>query len=232
MKEKAMKKTIVLLAATLAATAAMAQTNQVLSKNAVGYVRVDIPKGKFDLVAEPFVQIGGAENFDVGAVFDSNSVPQSTQALLWNPTAQSYVIEVYDTIDGWSPGTNQIHRGQSFFVKIPAGYTGTTYSVYMMGEVPTANNTVTLVGGQHFNAAAYSFPAATFLTNSAVNNVAGQSDQLVTWQVGTQSYAFNVFDSIDGWTDPTAVFTPGHGFFYKRAGTATNWVDVKPYTWP
>ena len=232
-KETAMKKAVAILATTLAAAAAMAQTNTVLSKNAVGYVRIDVPTNKLALIANPFVQVGtSVESATVQALFGDvgSPLPSGVQVLVWNPSGQKYNVELFDSIDGWSPGTNIISRGQGIFFKVPSSYTSSTYSVYLLGEVPTAIKTNRLTAG--FNAVGYGFPTTVQLTNSAINLLAAGGDQVSTWNVATQSYQINLFDAIDGWSTPSQVFTPGQGIFYKRLGSATNWVEAKPYTWP
>lgn len=226
-----MKKTIMILAATLAATAAMAQTNQVLSRNVVGYVRIDIPANKLALIANPFVQVGtSAEAVTVPELFGDlgSTLPGGTQILMWNPLAQAYVPALYDELDGWTAAaTNKIARGQGVFFKSPSAY-----SVYLMGEVPVAPLTNSILGGGAFNALGYAFPTAVYLTNTTMAAGAVGGDQVATWNVAGQHYDFNLYDDLDGWTSPNQQFTPGQGLFYKRFGSATSFTSVKPYTWP
>ena len=58
--ESKMKKTIIALAV-IALVAPLAFGQEVLSRNAVGYVKVTAPKGKFTLVSMDFVDMGGGK---------------------------------------------------------------------------------------------------------------------------------------------------------------------------
>ncbi len=229
-----MKKIIIAtLALTLAGSAAFAQTtNAVLSRNAVGYVKIDVPTNKFAMVGPVFQAIGGGSQ-TLGEIVGSNGVPASMQIFYWNPNAQTYAIATFDPEDGWtSAATNVVPAGRGFFLKAPAN---TNFAYYLMGEVPDATNrAITGTGGGGFNQFAYMYPVARAFSNLTIATQATASDQISVWNVTSQTYTFYTYDPEDGWPPAlmSRIMQPGEAFFYKDAGTAVVWNETKPYTWP
>lgn len=211
---------------------AFAQTNQVLSRNAVGYVKIEVPTNKFAMVGPVFQRIGGG-NRSLAELVGTNGIPPSMQIFYWNPSAQTYAIATFDPEDGWSPAaTNVVPPGRGFFLKAPAN---TNFTYYLMGEVPDSTNKVIVgTGGGGFNQFAYMYPAARPFSNLTMSAQATASDQISIWNLVAQTYTTYTFDPEDGW--PPALLSrmmqPGEAFFYKDAGSAINWSEVKPYTWP
>lgn len=154
-----MKTKFVTIVAALAAMASTAQTNQVLSRNAVGYVRLDIPPaGQFTLVASPFVPLepvagpGTLTLQDVlpkesGIKFSQNP-NQVDKVYLWDVGNQVYQTVgmktngQYYLLAGYAsnPATNPaVLLGEGFWIQSPSAVS-TVHTVYVMGEVPSASN--------------------------------------------------------------------------------------------
>ena len=226
-----MKKMIVtMLALTLAGSAAFAQSsNAVLSRNAVGYVKVEAVRSNLHFVSHNFVDING------GPVTVTNllgtQVPLGSQVLLWNPSSQGYIVEQRQ-VTGWNPGTNRLNTGRGFWLRIPTGAASNSYQVYLMGEVPdkTTQPTSTVAISSGLNMLGYPFPVTDFWTNTTLAKQSGLGAQLITWNPNGQAYLV-AQRQITGWNPATNRLNPGQGFWYRTTAT-TNWTTVKPYTWP
>lgn len=225
-----MKKALVLFAATIAATASMAQTNQVLSRNAVGYEKFDIATGTLALVRADFNDLSGA-NLTVTNLLGSQ-LPQGTTVFIWDRNAAIYKSESRGR-SGWNPGTNVISRGAGFWIQLPAVAPSNNYSVYMMGEVPDSVTapTTTIANITGFDLLGLAYPVATTWTGTTLAAGAPSGANLFIWDQNAQTYA-SYSRGRSGWNTP-ANFTiqPGQGFWFQTTATQT-WSQVKPYTWP
>lgn len=228
-----MKKILIGVASVLAATAAFAQTNQVLSKNAVGYEKIDIgPTGAFELVRVDFRGVGGTTNtfYDyVGA-----QMPVNSSVYFWNVVSQKW-DSVTRGGKGWGVASNRLMViGESMFLKnAPASATNIT--VYMMGEVPDTASVDQngVVGGGGFTAASYPYPVAQNWTNTDISKKLAANDSVYTWNAAGGSWQ-SFTKSGKGWGAATGlVVRPGQGLFIKKNSVnGTNWLESKPYTWP
>ena len=226
-----MKKTIVIaLGLAVMSGSAFAQTNQVLSRNAVGYVKIEAVRSNFHFVANNFFDLNGGPVTVTNLI--GNQVPNGTALFLWDSAAQAYRFE-NKGFSGWVPGTNRLNTGRGFWLKIPPTAPSNSYQVYLMGEVPDKNTSPTssfpIVTG--FNMVSMPYPVSTKFTNTAIAKAAGNGDAAFFWNPVAQSYVFEN-RGFAGWQPGTNVVNPGQGFWYKRAGSQTNWVEPKPYTWP
>jgi hypothetical protein len=227
-----MKKLLIVLAGFAAlGSVAFGQTNQVLSRNAVGYEALVVPSNKFNMVRLDFVNLDGATYTVTNLIGDQ--LPQNSSVFIWNRSSSSYIAE-NKTRSGWGPGTNPITRGVGMFLKAPSG-TGVSnqYTVYFMGEVPDAitSPTTTISGITGVNLHGYPYPADVFWTNTGLAKNGQQNDTLYLWDITNQSYiAYNRTRS--GWgTGTNVILRPGQAFWYISTTTQT-WSEVKPYTWP
>lgn len=227
-----MKKILISLASVLAATAAFAQTNTVLSKNAVGYERVDVgATGKFEFVRVDFRGIGGTTNtfYDyVGA-----QMPANSSVYFWNSVSQKWDTATR-TGKGWGTASNRLMViGESMFLK-NADASTTNLTLYLMGEVPdTASiDRNVIVGGGGFTAASYPYPVSQVWTNTDISKKLVANDSVYYWNpaAGWQTYT----KTGKGWGGATNfVVKPGQGLFIKKnSANGTNWLETKPYTWP
>ncbi|MCO5045841.1 MAG: hypothetical protein M9935_11315 [Kiritimatiellae bacterium] len=227
-------KLAVLVGALLLAGSAYAQTNQVLSVNAVGYVKVDlIATNKIHMLRNDFVGL------DSPAVISNvlASLPVGTQVILWDKGAQAYRPAFNKTVIGFGAnGTNPLPRGQGFIVRTPSSATNVaTIPLYILGEVPdsvTASTTTTYVVNG-INLEGYPYPVSTKWTNTALSAALPVGSQVVIWNPLSQSYAAAINKTVIGWgpSGNALSLNPGQGYFVR---TSTNVVvnQVKPYTWP
>ena len=96
---------------------AFGQATQVVSRNAVGYIKVTIPKGTLMMIQTPFENLNGSGYYSIGELVGSN-FPSGTVSYFWNKNLQQYKSENFTT--RWIPGTNTFSRGEGLFLKIPA----------------------------------------------------------------------------------------------------------------
>jgi hypothetical protein len=228
-----MKRTgvLLLLAVLLAGTCVYAQTNQVLSRNAVGYVRLVCPKGKFVLARvdfEPLNSLVLPPDVHSEDVFGSQ-LPLGTTIYAYNNVKGSYDQDNL-TFGGWD--TNIVYdRGMGFWIAVPESAASNEYVAYLMGEVPdrfTAPTTVVAVA-QGYTQLGYGYPAAVLWTATDLAVHADIGDTLYTFN-GTNYVPNNL--TFGGWDDPNMVIYPGEGFWFVTAKLATNWFEIKPFTWP
>lgn len=225
-----MKKiTAILLGTLIASSAALAQTNQVLSRNAVGYVKKAINADQIDFVAAPFVSLSPGGN----AL--SNVLPvaaNGTQYIPWDPTIQNY-IPVTRSKGAWgASGSNIVSRGSAFFVRSPAG---TNQTFFFMGEVPDRFTapTTTVDSVQGLTALASAYPIDMLWTSTPLSQALDNGDQIIVWNTVITNYV-PVSKTKGSWGSATnLVLKPGQGFFVRKFGAGTTtWSQSKPYTWP
>ena len=224
-----MKKLIVCALVVLTiASGAIAQ--QVLSRNAVGYQQITLTKGVYSMIRHDFEALDTA--LAVSNVFAS--LPTSSKVLFWKEDQSGYVQLSKAAIGGWGAGgTNILYRGRGAWVLVPAAALSNQYQVFLMGEVPdrftAGTSAVSVANG--FTLAGYPYPVETKWTNTSLAKQAPVSSKLMIWNgTGYDSYSKAL---VGGWgaLGNAVTITPGQGFWLKWAN-ATNWTEVKPYTWP
>lgn len=227
-----MKKTLVTaLGLAVLAGSALAQTNIVLSRNAVGYVKVSAVRSNLHFVTHNFVALDGAPVTVTNLI--GAQVPNGSSVIVWDPAAQAYRFE--NRIAGfWFPGTNRLVPGRGFWLRVPPTAASNSYQVYLMGEVPDRftlpTNTQQVLPG--LNMVGNPYPITTRFTNLTIATTAINGDAVIFWDDAAQAYRFE--NRIAGfWFPGTNEVRPGRGFWYRSSRT-TNivWQQVKPYTWP
>lgn len=222
----------------IVAPIAFAQTN-VLSQNAVGYVKVSIDVGDLALVSHDFVDIDGLPTTISDVIGDQ--LPNGSAAFIWDEGGQAFMSEDYVPAGKglpptWQPDTAVIEPGVGFFIEA-ANLGGPTYEVFMLGEVPSVEtNDLTTVPG--FTMLGYPYPATEDWTNTALAAAATQNDELFLWDQGSQAYTTDSFVPAGKglpptWSNPARTIDPGVGFFYdSAAGGPVVATETKPYAWP
>ena len=220
-----MRKALVLaLGVALIAPLAFAQTN-VLSQNAVGYVKRTVNPGEFDYIQIPFVTIDGSTN-KVSDVF--GDLPDGSNVLTWDPVGQTY-IQSSKSFFGWAPDVDLV-LGQGFFLQIP-GTEAAPVDVYLLGEVPSdATVDIPLVSGGGFAAVGVPYPAALTIETSGLDAALVSGDSVLVWDIVGQGYV-QVSKSFFGWAPANTPLNPGDGFFVQAAAGGT-YTETKPYSWP
>lgn len=230
---------LVMLAIVVTGTLAFGQT-QVLSRNAVGYVKVDAERGKFALVRLDFESMDGSQGgcIVVSNLLDSTQFPADTLLYLWNYDTRQYKSLVQrDPRGGWGlEGSNLLCRGEGFWLKIPASAASNSYPVFLMGEVPdrTTAPTTTMDNVFGMNILGYPYPVDTYWTNTDLAKKLPANALLYLWVSTSNKYdgpyqknpRGGVWDGAEN-----LVIRPGQAFWVSTT-QAVDWVEGKPYTWP
>lgn len=223
-----MKKTM-LIAAVLAVAAcvvARAQT-EVLSQNAVGYIKIEVANN-LTTISMPFDAVG------YGTIYFTNSIGlQVTGAgayfYEWNGT--NWVT--YTSTRSWQSASNLVLApGTAYILQRPTAWSGTS-NIVISGQVPDATNTVRSIrGSNNLTMISFSYPTEESFTNTTLAKSTGGS--------GAYLYAWNgiswvTYNSTRSWQSASnLVLHPGVGYFFQ-AGASTpsfDWNVTKPYTWP
>ena len=222
---------VVLLA--LVGSIAYGQT-QVLSRNAVGYVKILGEKGKLTLGRSDFEAMDSAGGIQVSNMF-GNQLPDNTTLYLWDRGAAAYKTIAKVPRSGWAAaGTTRVARGGGFWIRVPSGAASNEYPVYIMGEVPDRLTapTTTVTGLSGLNMLGFPYPVQGLWTNTDIAIKAPVNSILYLWDQSNQAYQTHAKVPRSGWSTATnLVLYPGQGFWLRNTGTF-DWAESKPYTWP
>jgi hypothetical protein len=180
-----MKKiTAILLGTLIASSAALAQTNQVLSRNAVGYVKKAINADQIDFVAAPFVSLSPGGN----AL--SNVLPvaaNGTQYIPWDPTIQNY-IPVTRSKGAWVHlDPISFHEARHFlFVPQPEQIKHSSLWGKFLTVLTAPTTTVDSVQG--LTALASAYPIDMLWTSTPLSQALDNGDQIIVWNTVITNY--------------------------------------------
>ncbi len=244
-----MKKLQALGAGLLACAALLEPASaQVYSQNAVGYVKVEVPRGTLSMLRNDFKDMEG-ETLTPDRVF-GNTLPVDTKVYVWDASQQNYLISTYrievgppptfTTTTNWSSDALVLERGVGFWLQIPQSAPSTNYTVYLMGEVPNDQDaTISIEDG--LNLIAYSYPVEVTWTNSNLAKSAVVDDAVYYWDDSIQNYYINryrvevgpppTFTTSTNWSIPEMVIPAGKGFWFLTSQTNV-WTENKPYAYP
>lgn len=227
-----MKRLLALLMA-VGMTATIASAQEVLSQNAVGYVKVDLEAGNLYLLRNDFESVDGSP-MSIANVLDEQ-VPVGTIVTLFDEVAQSYLPGIGRGAFGWAvAASNVLERGGAFFVQMPASPPDPSYELFIMGEVPDANTPMNAVPG--INMAGLPYPASIEWLDSVYSSELPVGSILTLWDVGTQSYLPGIGRGPFGWAAAATGLSiePGEGFFVTipTAESPIAFDETKPYVWP
>jgi hypothetical protein len=212
----------------IAVSAAVAQ-GEVLSQNAVGYIKVPLPAGKFVSVAQPLNNMGKAEN-KFGETSLAQEAPQGSWVYFWSPTSQGWSGGLKGA-KGWQAGDSNrvIAAGEGFFIKSPKDT-----EVTITGEVPDEPTSDRVIpGNKAFGAIANPYPVDFKFGESEAAKNASQGSWVYFWSIPSQGWSGGL-KGAKGWQagDSNRVVQAGEGYFLKEATDKTTVTTVKPYTWP
>jgi hypothetical protein len=219
----------------------MAQSTNVYSLNAVGYINVTAPANSFSLIACPLI---ASPDNTVGTVLNNGSGwLTGSQVFFYNPatgqlgTDQAMPVgsgrgQTPNT-NGWAAnGTNVLAPGVACWFQNSAS---TNITLTFVGTVPQGSLTNTLVSG--YNLVSSAVPTSgdlitnsiTSLTNYNVgdevfvyNPVSGYTIYASSTILRQSGYGYNGNWASSG--DPT-VPNVGEGFWYQNTGAPVSWVE-------
>lgn len=228
------KLTAILLGTLIASSAALAQTNQVLSRNAVGYVKVNLQSNKLYLVTNPFVNLDGSGDPRLTNVF--SAVPGGTIISIWNEGDNTYDNYSRSARGAWlgSATTAQVKRADGVFIRMPT--TNAPVDLFLMGEVPdrftAPSSFVSRVPGLAMVGLPY--PVSIRLTNTVMAQQVPNGTIVSVWNTASNQYDNYSKSARGAWLAEaqTAMIQPGQGLVIRATNAANSWYETKPYTWP
>ena len=224
-----MKKILLASALVLAIAVSAAVAQEVLSQNAVGYIKVNLPANKFVSVAQPLNNMGKAEN-KFGETSVAQEAPVGTYVFFWSPEGQGWSGGLKSG-KGWAPAQSNkvIAAGEGFFLKSPVDT-----EVTITGEVPAEPTLDRVIpGGAAFGSIANPYPVDfTFGLSDAAKN-ASIGSYAFFWSIDGQGWSGGL-KSGKGWAPAQSnkLVQAGEGYFLKEAADKTTVTTVRPYTWP
>jgi hypothetical protein len=241
LRRKMKKTTAILLGTLIASSAALAQ-EPVLSRNAVGYVKVETVPDEFFMVRNDFLPMSGDP---IPSVVLGEGLPVGTQVYSFDSASQTYNIstlqESFDfvnfvTVTNWSDDTLDLSAGKGFWIK-PGSTTSSNVFVYFMGEVPSDSSATNLLQ-PGFNLVGFNYPVSIAWTSTALASSADLGDQIYTFSGGNytistyqESFDFISFTTVTNWSDTNINLEPGQAFWYYST-TQKSVNEAKPYPWP
>lgn len=239
-----MKKTLwIAMVGALVASVVAASAQEVLSANAVGYIKKTMPaQGQFVLMGIPLDSMT-----DTNIVFGRTSVAQEAAAgsyvYFWNSGSQTWSGgSKISATKGWTAAvSNQVVlAGQSFFLKSPTNAVDPA-DVTITGEVPPTIAqpviSVPVAGLGGYNTLVNPYPVDFKFGESQVAKDAAQGSVVYFWNPGSQTWSGgSKISATKGWTAAVSnqIVAAGDGFFLKSSNaTSFVWTEpVAPYTWP
>lgn len=230
-----MKKTLwIAIAGALVASVIAASAQEVLSANAVGYIKKTLPAGgKLIALSAPLNSMTEA-TIVFGRTSIAQEAPVGSFVYFWDPVLQVWSGGGKST-KGWGGAQSNkvIAAGEAFFLKgNPTDVANREVTV--TGEVPEdatlaraipGANTLGTVGNPF--PVDFKFGTSSLALNSSVGSFVYFWDQsLQVWSGGGKS--------TKGWggAQSNRVVLAAEGFFLKEIGASTSWTNAKPYTWP
>ena len=193
-----------------AVVSAMAQTTNVYSVNAVGYVTISLTNG-YNLIANPL----NATSNNLNTVL--TNVADSATFIKWLPGSQGFKsASSFFAGFGWVPDDSW-KPGEAGFLFSPDNRTMT-----FVGEVPQGTFTNSL--GVGYSMVSSVIPQSGALTNADFNFPAGDSDTFLSWNAAARGYdSATTYFAGFGWSPTTPNLQVGQGFFVFKS-VSTNWV--------
>lgn len=234
-----MKKTLwIAIAGALVASVIAASAQEVLSANAVGYIKKTLPAGgKLIALSAPLNSMTES-TIVFGRTSIAEEAPVGSFVYFWDPVAQ-----------GWSGGTKQaspkfwnaaisnrvIASGEAFFLKgNPTDIVDREITI--TGEVPSdATLARAIPGNNSLGTIGNPFPVDFKFGSSSVASNATVGSFVYFWDSAAQGWSGGTKQaSPKFWNAAISnrIILAAEGFFLKELGTVTTWTNTKPYTWP
>lgn len=224
-----MKKILLASALVLAIAVSAAVAQEVLSQNAVGYIKVSLPANKFVSVAQPLNNMGKADN-KFGETSLAQEAPLGTIVSFWSAENQGWSGGAKSG-KGWAPAQSNkvIAAGEGFFMRSPSDA-----EVTITGEVPDEPSLDRVIPGNNaFGAIANPYPVDFKFGESEAAKNASLGSIVSFWSIDGQGWSGGA-KSGKGWAPAQSnkVVAAGEGFFLREKETVTTLTTQKPYTWP
>lgn len=209
-----------LMAATVLAGAAHAAT---FSKNAVGFINIEVEADELVCLTIPFINMNsddGSWKFTETQL--AADAPDASTVYFWNGTAWAANNKGRN---GFTT-TKILEPGEAFFFKPKKAMT-----ITLAGEVPDEGTIpVSITGAANLTAVGNPYPISKKFTDTELAAQASDASTVYFWN-GTAWVANN--KGRNGFTTTHEV-APGEGFFFKsnKKDDTADWTVVKPYEYP
>jgi hypothetical protein len=208
------------LLGTLGSVSLMAQSTNVYSLNAVGYINVTIPTN-FSVVSCPLLV---SPDNSLNTLFPaSNAAFKGIKFYLW--TNGTYAPAASYTTHWLSGGTDQLSPGTAGFMFNP---TGSPITVTFVGTVPSGTNLLNALP-PGFTLVSSILPVDGILTNGLLNFTGAHGgDKAYVYNNATGGYEpANSTKASGQWITAPNLPQIGGGFFYLNGSATTNesWVE-------
>ncbi len=229
----------ILISAIVALTviAAVAQELEVLSVNALGYIKKTLPPGgKMICLNLPLDSMSEASNV-FGRTSIAQEVPNGTTVSFWDESKQTWDKGLKNSKGVWTPASSNytIKVGESFFLMSPTN-SAQPIELTIAGEVPAAATSVRqIAGNSRLGTVGNPYPTSFKFGDSDLAKYAANGSTVSFWDEDKQTWDKGLKNSKGVWPPASSnyVVKPTEGFFLQ-AGNATSWTwtNAKPYTWP
>jgi len=235
-----MKKTLwIAIAGALVASVIAASAREVLSANAVGYIKKTLPaNGGMVMMSIPLNNMTEASNV-FGRTSVAQEAPVGSVVYFWNEAGQSWGGGTKG-IKGWAAGQSNrvVAAGEAFFLKSPTNAAAPA-DVTITGEVPPTIGQPMLSRGViaqgQLGTLGNPYPVDFKFGESQVAKDSAQGSTVFFWNEAGQSWGGGT-KGLKGWAagQSNRVVAAGEGFFLKASNaTSFAWTEpVAPYTWP
>jgi hypothetical protein len=209
------------LLGTLGSVSLMAQSTNVYSLNAVGYINVTIEPG-YNIISCPL--IASPDNTINTLLTNGTGQFKGFKFYPWNSAAGAYGASDTATATKWAGGgTETLLPGQAGFIYNPGAATTVTF----VGTVPSGSLTNALYPG--YNLISSILPTSGLLTNGLMDfNGQVTGDKAYTFNAGAQGYDPSYSVKPNGqWVAAPNVTNVGSGLFYYNSQTkvTNDWVE-------
>ncbi|MBR3583358.1 MAG: hypothetical protein IKO01_07965 [Kiritimatiellae bacterium] len=224
-----MKKLMSLVALAVVGSVVAASAQEVLSANAVGYVKRTVPAKGLQIVTVPFDNVATAEGYKFGETQIASDLPVGSSVMFWDATAQSWSVGSKNA-KGWGAYANkELAVGEPFFLQ---NATDSDVEVTAAGEVPSTEKLARpYVGNKGLSFVAYPYPCDVNFGDTELATQLPVGASAMFWDSSAQSWAVGSKNA-KGWgAYATKSVEAGEGFFVQSSSEGT-WEAAKPYTWP
>jgi hypothetical protein len=213
------------LLGSLGSISLMAQSTNVYSLNAVGYINVTIPTG-FSIISCPLFATdpSGAQDNTISNLLNASTGQfKGVKFYPWDISTSSYGTSDTATATKWAGGgAETLMPGQAAFIDNPnAPFTNT-----FVGTVPSGALTNKFYTG--YTLVSSILPTSGLLTNGLMNyNSAIKGDTAYTYNTGAQAYdpSYNTKPT-GAWITAPNITNVASGFFYFTTNTTPEvWVE-------
>jgi hypothetical protein len=209
------------LLGSLGSISVMAQSTNVYSLNAVGYINVTALPG-FNIVSCPL--IASPDNTLNTLLSNSTGAYAHWQYYGWNPSTAAYITDTGLPTKWGNGGAETLNPGQAAWLFNP---NATNVTITFVGTVPSGTNSITLYSNS-FNLVSSILPTSgDIVTNSLMSFTNGQlHDQVYMWNAAGTNYLSADTRLPAGWSSDPIQSTVGGGFWYFNSQTTNNsWTE-------